>query len=130
VRFLIGGPSNPRGANLEVKVIDPSANPYYATAVILGLALDGIERGLPLPPETTVDPATLTDQQRNQAGIRLLAARQAEALDALDQSALVRGILGDESVDAVIAVRRYEEQNFGGLSPDELAEKFRLAWSV
>jgi glutamine synthetase len=130
VRFLIGGPSNPHGANVEVKIIDPSANPYYATATILGLALDGIERSVALPPETTVDPATLTDDQRKQAGIKLLASSQADALDALDQSALLRGILGDEPVDAVIAVRRYEQENFGGLSPDELAEKFRLAWSV
>ena len=130
VRFLIGGPSNPLGANVEVKVIDPSANPYYATAAILGIALDGIERKLPLAPETTVDPATLTEEQRKQAGIKLLASSQADALDALNQSALVRGILGDESVDAVVAVRRYEQENFGDLSPDELAEKFRLAWSV
>ena len=130
VRFLIGGPSNPLGANVEVKVIDPSANPYYATAAILGLALDGIERTLPLPPETTVDPAALTDDQRIQAGIKLLASRQADALDALDQSTLLRGILGDEPVDAVIAVRRYELETFGDLSPEDLAEKFRLAWSV
>jgi glutamine synthetase len=113
-----------------VKVIDPSANPYLATATILGLALDGIERKLPLPPETTVDPATLTDDQRAQAGITLLSSRQPDALNALDQSALVRSILGDESVDAVLAVRRYEHENFGTLNPDELTEKFRLAWSV
>jgi len=130
VRYLIGGPSNPQGANVEVKVIDPSANPYYATAAILGLALDGIDRKLPLPPETTVDPAKLTDDQRKQAGIKLLASNQAEALDALDQSALIRGILGDESVDAVLAVRRYEQENYGALDPDALADKFRLAWSV
>src|SRR4029079_12665762 len=61
VRYLIGGPSNPQGANVEVKVIDPSPNPYYATAPILRAALDGIERKLPLAPETTVAPATLTD---------------------------------------------------------------------
>jgi glutamine synthetase len=130
VRFLIGGPSNPHGANVEVKVIDPSANPYYATAAILGLALDGIEHKLPLPPETTVDPATLTDEQRKQAGIALLPSNQADALDALDQSSLLRGILGDESVDAIVAVRRYEQETFGNLSDDELAERFRLAWSV
>ncbi len=130
VRYLIGGPSNPRGANVEVKVIDPSANPYFASAAILGLALDGIERNLPLPQETTVDPATLTDDQRKQAGIKLLASSQGEALDKLDQSSLLRGILGDEPVDAVVAVRRYEQENFADLSPDELAEKFRLAWSV
>jgi glutamine synthetase len=130
VRYLIGGPSNPQGANVEVKVIDPSANPYYASAAILGLALDGIERNLPLPPETTVDPATLSDEQRKRAGIVLLSSSQKDALDALDQSALMRGILGDESVDAVIAVRRYEQETYGDCSPDELTEKFRLAWSV
>ncbi|MFG1932724.1 glutamine synthetase [Mycobacterium sp. NPDC048908] len=130
VRYLIGGSSNPQGANVEVKVIDPSANPYLATAAILGLALDGIERELRLPPETTVDPAKLTAEQRAQAGTKLLASKQADALDALDESALMRGILGDEPVDAVLAVRRYELRTYGNLSADELAEKFRLAWSV
>lgn len=130
VRYLAGGPSNPYGANIEVKVIDPSANPYFATAAILGLALDGIERNLPLGPETTTDPATLTESQREQAGIVLLPEKQTDALDVLDGSALMRGILGDEAVDAVVAVRRYEQENFGALTAEEVADKFRLAWSV
>jgi glutamine synthetase len=130
VRFIVGGPSNPQGANVEVKVIDPSANPYFATAVILGLALDGIQRTLTLPPEIAVDPASLTDAQRVESGIGLLAQDQADAVDALDQSSLLRRILGDGAVDAVVAVRRYEQENYGGLQPEELAEKFRLAWSV
>jgi glutamine synthetase len=130
VRYLIGGPSNPHGANVEVKVIDPSANPYLATGAILGLALDGIDRKLALPPETTVDPATLTDDERKEAGMVLLPSSQVEALDALDQSSLLRRILGDESVDAVVAVRRYEHENYGDLPPEELADKFRLTWSV
>jgi glutamine synthetase len=130
VRFLIGGSSNPHGANIEVKVIDPSANPYFATAVILGLALDGIERNLALPPETTVDPSSLTDRERADAGTALLPTSQGEALDALDKSTLIRGILGDAAVDAVLAVRRYEQQNYGTLSEHELAEKFRMAWSL
>jgi glutamine synthetase len=130
VRFLIGGPSNPHGANVEVKVIDPSANPYLASAAILGLALDGITHKLPLPAETIVDPAKMSDEQRQQAGVVLLPSSQDEVLDALDQSSLMREILGDEPVDAVLAVRRYEHEKYGDLSPDELAEKFRLAWSV
>ncbi|OBG14504.1 glutamine synthetase [Mycolicibacterium celeriflavum] len=130
VRYLIGGPSNPYGANIEVKVVDPSANPYLATAAILGLALDGIERRLPLPPETTVDPATLTDAQREQTGVVLLREKQIDALDVLNRSSLMRKILGDEAVDAVVAVRRYEHDNYGALSLEEIADKFRLAWSV
>jgi glutamine synthetase len=130
VRFLIGGPSNPRGANVEVKVGDPSANPYLASAAILGLALDGIDRALPLPPETTADPATLTDEQRSAAGVALLPQDQGEVIDALDRSALLRAILGDQAVDAVVAVRCYERDNFADLPPDVLADRFRMAWSV
>src|SRR3954471_3911863 len=130
VRFLVGGSSNPLGANVEVKVVDPSANPYFATATILGLALDGIERNLDLPPETPVDPSTLTDDQRAAAGTTLLSTNQADTIDALDGSALVRGILGDQAVDAIVAGRRYEHETYGELGTDELADKCRLAWSV
>jgi glutamine synthetase len=59
-----------------------------------------------------------------------LSSSQSEAISALDESPLMRGILGNEAVDAVVAVRRYEHENYGDLPPDELAEKFRLAWSV
>jgi glutamine synthetase len=130
VRFLTAGPGNPYGANVEVKVVDPSANPYFATAAILGLAFDGIERVLPIPPETTADPATLTDDQRASAGITLLPDDQSAIIDALAGSALLRGILGDPAVDAIVAVRRYEHEHYADLSQDELARKFRMAWSV
>jgi glutamine synthetase len=130
VRFVLGGQGNPRGANVEVKIIDPSANPYFASATILGLALDGIERELPIPQEATVDPATLTDKQRADAGIEQLPTNQAEIVDALAESRLVRGILGDAAVDAIVAVRRHEYETHADLDPDQLAGRFRLAWSV
>jgi glutamine synthetase len=130
VRFIQGGPGNPHGANVEVKIVDPSANPYFASATILGLALDGIERALPIPQEVTVDPAALTDGQRADAGVGQLPTNQAEVVDALAESALVRGILGDPAVDAIVAVRRYEHETYADLEPDQLATRFRLAWSV
>lgn len=130
VRFLPGGEANPYGANVEVKIVDPSANTYLATAAILGLALDGIEHDLVPPQEVGVDPSSLSEADRSDAGVTVLATDQSAILDALDGSATMRGILGDAVVDAVVAVRRYEQQNFAELSPGELAEKFRLAWSV
>ena len=78
----------------------------------------------------THDPAALSDVQREEAGIVALTPDQSEAIEALDQSPLLRSVLGDEVVDAVVAVRRYEHDNYADLPPDELAEKFRLAWSV
>ena len=130
VRFLVGGPANPYGANVEVKIIDPSANPYYASAAILGLALDGIERGVPLPPETTVDPAQQSQQDRDAAGTTQLTDDPAAMIDALADSALMRTVLGGPAVDLSVAVRRYEQQQYGELDPQQLADKFRMAWSL
>ncbi|MGH3531961.1 MAG: glutamine synthetase family protein [Mycobacterium sp.] len=130
VRFISGGPASPYGGNVEVKVVDPSANPYLASAAILGLALEGIRQKAALPPETTIDPATLSDADRDRDGILRLHDAQPEAIAALDNSALLRAILGDPAVDVVVAVRRLEHQQYADLDAGELAEKFRMAWSV
>ncbi len=130
VRFIKGGPGSPRGGNVEVKAVDPSANTYLASAAILGLALDGIKRQAALPPETTVDPAILSDSDRDRDGIVCLAQGQVEAVAALDGSKLMRSILGDPAVDMVVAVRRLEHERYGNLDPEQLADRFRMAWSL
>lgn len=130
VRFLNEGQSNPHGANVEVKIIDPSANVYLASAAILALALDGIRSGRELPAEIPGDPARLSEDERHRANVRLLSDSPAAIIDTLDKSSRARGLLGDAVVDATVAVRRYEQRASAGLSPDELAERFRLAWSI
>jgi glutamine synthetase len=52
------------------------------------------------------------------------------AIDALDDSKLLRGILGDPAVDMVVAVRRLEHERYGDLDTHQLADKFRMAWSL
>ena len=126
VRFLPATHGNVHGANVEVKVVDPSANPYLATAAILGLALHGIAQHAPLPPEVGVDPQTLPEDQRPAR----LTDQQSVAIAALDNSAVMREILGDPVIDALVAVRRYEQDTYGDLSPEELTDKFRMAWSL
>jgi glutamine synthetase len=130
LRFVVGGPGNPYGGNLEVKVVDPSANPYFATATILGLALEGITQKAVLPAETKVDPAGLSDAERNRAGIIRLSTSQAHTIAALDNSQLLRSILGDPAVNVVVAVRRFEQEHYAHLNREQLADKFRMAWSV
>ncbi|BBX73413.1 glutamine synthetase [Mycobacterium shinjukuense] len=130
VRFIKAGPGGPHGGNVEVKVVDPSANPYFASAALLGLALDGISDQAALPPETTVDPAMLSDADRARAGTVLLPQAQAEAIAALDNSKVLREILGDPAVDMVVAVRRMEQDRYANLGPEQLADKFRMAWSL
>ena len=94
--------------------------------MVLGLALDGVGRGLPLPAEVPVNPAELPAAQQSALA---LATDQAPALAALDRSTLARDLLGDLIVDGTLAVRRYEQRTFGATEPDEVAAAFRLAFS-
>jgi glutamine synthetase len=130
VRFIPATRGTPIGANAEVKIVDPSANPYLATAAILGLAIDGIENTVTLPPEVTVDPQRLTDAERHGVGAVQLSADQRDLIAALDHSSRLRTILGDSVIDALIAVRRYEQQHYADLDAVALADRFRLAWSL
>lgn len=130
VRLCAATPGNPHGASLELKCADPSANPYLATAVLLGLALDGISRGAALPPEVPGDPADLSPAEVARAGAVRLAAGQPESLDRLASSALAGRLLGADIVDALLAVRRYEQDHYGQQDAAGLADRFRFAWSA
>jgi glutamine synthetase len=130
VRFVKGGPGSSSGGNVEVKVVDPSANPYLASAAILGLALDGITDNAVLPAEITIDPDQLSESERAGAGILRLPSVQADVIAALNNSELLRALLGDPVIDMVVAVRRMEHDRYGDLEPEQLADKFRMAWSM
>jgi glutamine synthetase len=123
VRFCAATPGNPHGASVEVKCADPSANPYLVTAVLLGLAMDGLSRGVPLPPEVTGNPA-------DETGLVQLPADQATALQALDTSPLAAALLGDELREALSAVRHHELETYGKEGIAVLADRFRFAWTA
>jgi glutamine synthetase len=72
----------------------------------------------------------LSDAERAGAGTRLLPEDQMQAITALDESGLMRRLLGDPVVDMVTAVRRMEHDRYTDLEPAALADKFRMAWSL
>lgn len=115
-----------RQADIEAKVVDPSANVYLAAAAVLGAAVHGIECRTGLPAEMTADPMDCPPHLRGTEP----ATDQREIVVRLDSSDLVRGIVGHEVVDAVVAVRRYEVTHYPDHTPESLAEPFRPAWSV
>jgi glutamine synthetase len=130
VRLVAGTSGNPRGANVEVKCIDASANPYIANAVLLGVARKGLADHELLPAETTVDPGSLSDDELAASGIVRIGGSQAESLDALEASAVAQDILGAGLMEALLAVRRHEVEIAKEATPAELVERFRFAWSV
>jgi glutamine synthetase len=123
VRFVAATPGSPHGANTELKLIDPSANPYLAAAAFLGSALRGIDRGLELPAEVPDNPA------ESDATPPPLPTGQRAAIDALETSATAAELLSPEVIEGLVAVRRYELTTFGELSPAQTTQALRLAWS-
>lgn len=130
VRLCAKTLGNPRGAHVEVKCVDPSANPYVVNAMLVGLARRALEERVPLPAETTIDPGTMSDDARARAGILRLESSQPAMLDALERSKIAQEIVGGALLEALIAVRRHEVEVARGSSIEELVERFRFTWSV
>ncbi len=123
VRFIAATAGNPHGANAELKLIDPSANPYLAVTALLGSALRGIDHQLSLPDEIPEDPA------KSDVVPAALPTSQADAIDAFESSQIAAELLTPAMVEAVVAVRRYEQKTFGDRSPSDVTQALRLAWS-
>lgn len=130
VRYCAANGGNPYGAHLEVKCIDPSANPYIACGAVLGMALAGLQAELPLPQAVQIAPDELTEQQRHEQRVTRLIVSQQDALDKLSRSALAASLFPGTQLGALIAVRQHELETYGHLPLSAVAEKLRFAWSA
>lgn len=128
VRLCGATAGNPHGANLEVKPVDATANPYVVQAVLLGLALEGIDRSLPLPAPVDVDPASLDDAVAGSSAVPI-GRNQETGIDRLESSERLAAILGDPLIEALVAVRRHELDLAKNGELAELVRAFRFAWS-
>jgi len=98
--------------NLELKPSDSSANPYLALGGFICAGLDGIRSKLDPGEAVNVDPATLTEADRNARGIRRLPRSLDEALAALAADDLLMEALGPLRRSAYLAVKRSEVAAF------------------
>ena len=98
--------------NLELKASDATCNPYLAVGGVIAAGLDGIERGLEPPDPVEVDPATLSDDDRETLGVRRLPATQEEALDALEDDEVLMRALGPVLAGSYLTVRRSEWETY------------------
>lgn len=118
-------PSERHGAptNVELKSSDATANPYLSLVGVIAAGLDGLDRGLELPEPIDRDPALLSEEQRQAAGIGALPASLSEALDALDADPVLLGALGEPLARSYRAVKRAELASVEGLPLEEQIAK-------
>jgi glutamine synthetase len=108
-------------ANVEFKPVDVTANPYLALAAVLAAGMDGIDRGLDPGEPTTVDPATLSEEERADRNIRPLSASPDQALNALENDDVLIEALGAPLVRTHVAVVRAQAEIARDLPPEEVA---------
>jgi glutamine synthetase len=118
--------TRPAGANVELKTVDASGNPYLVAGALLAAGLAGLEQGLALPPECAIDPATLSDDARRAAGYEALPGTLEVAAAALRSSGTLRAAMGPVLHDALCAVREREAADAARLSDEELCEIYRF----
>ena len=104
--------------NLEFKPADASANPYLAFGGLVAAGLDGIREKLEPPAPVTVDPADLSEEERQASGASRYPQTLADALDALEADWLLMDALGEPLSQAYLAVRRSEVVAYSGHDDD------------
>jgi glutamine synthetase len=126
LRMITGSTGSSKwAANVEVKCLDLTANPYLLLAGLLAAGFDGIARGGRLPEPIDVDPAALTDEELEKRGIRRLPTSLRQSTDALASDQVLRDGLGSALVDSVIAVRESEIELFAEATPEEVVRAQR-----
>jgi glutamine synthetase len=108
-----------RAANLEIKCVDQSANPYLLAGALLAAGLSTVDTEARLPEPVAGDPAG----REAELGVQLLPDAAA-ALAALGRSP-VRAALGEQLYAAFADVRGAEAAGAAGLAAEELVAATR-----
>ncbi|MEH7343399.1 type I glutamate--ammonia ligase [Bacillus sp. JJ1532] len=97
---------------VEVRSVDPSANPYLAAAVLLAAGLDGITNKLtpPLPVDSNIYNMSKEDRLKN--GIADLPETLAQALEILKTNEVITNALGNHLLTHFIRAKEIEWDMF------------------
>jgi glutamine synthetase len=93
---------------IELRMPDPSCNPYLALAVMLRSGLDGIERELDPGPPVNKNIYKMSHRERRHLRIDELPGNLSEALDELEKDDLVRETLGEHIFQHFLEAKREE----------------------
>jgi glutamine synthetase len=96
------------GTRIELRMPDPSCNPYLALAVMLRSGLDGIDKKVDPGPPINKNIFTMSHRERRHLRIDELPGNLNEALDELEKDELVRDTLGEHTFEHFLAAKREE----------------------
>ncbi|MEM7587302.1 MAG: type I glutamate--ammonia ligase [Acidobacteriota bacterium] len=92
----------------ELRMPDPSCNPYLALACMLAAGLDGIERELEAGEPVNKNIFTMSEREKRRLKISQLPADLSSALDKLERNKVLQAALGDHIASHYLAAKRQE----------------------
>ena len=101
-----------QATRVELRCPDPACNPYLTLAVCLAAGLDGIEKSMTPPEETTENIFAMDAETRAAKGIDSLPGSLSESVDAMEKDAVVAEALGRHIFDYYTAGKRREWDDY------------------
>ncbi len=96
------------GTRVEIRMPDPSCNPYLAFACVLAAGLDGIEKGVEPPAPVNKNIYTMSARERTRKKISSLPGNLSIAITAMEKSPLMKDALGEHVFDHFVAAKKRE----------------------
>ncbi|MCD2138559.1 type I glutamate--ammonia ligase [Salinicoccus halitifaciens] len=100
------------GTRAEVRSLDPSANPYLATAVILGAGLDGIRQKKDLTTPVNENIYEMTQKERQAEDVEDLPTTLYTALKALREDEVIKDALGEHIYEHFVENKTFEWKDY------------------
>lgn len=97
---------------IEVRSVDPAANPYMAMAVMLAAGLDGIENDLDVPTPVDRNIYAMNKKEREENGVLDLPATLYEALQKLVEDEVMREAMGEHLLNHFVESKEIEWDMF------------------
>ncbi len=101
-----------KGTRLELRMPDPSANPYLALAVQLAAGIDGIKNKINPPEPVDRNIWELSIRDRRKYKIAELPRDLGEAVDLMKRSSFMKTVLGEHVYDNFLAAKEQEWQDY------------------
>jgi glutamine synthetase len=97
---------------VEVRSVDPAANPYLALAVLLKAGLDGIKNDLTPPAPVDRNIYVMNKEEREEVGIVDLPATLYAALETLKSDEVIKEALGEHLLEHFVEAKEIEWDMF------------------
>ena len=114
-------------ARIECRAVDTAVNPYLGAAMMLGAALEGLERDLDPGDPIDVNMYELSDEELEKTGVQTLPRTLLEAIEAFAADSLAREVFGEALFDSYVDLKQAEWWEYHNqITPWEIERYFTL----